>query len=270
MREAVLLLFSYFVCIITIGQDTLIYEDFSSGSIPSGWSNITNDNHTVHPSVSDFSNAWTVVDDPFVSGNMVIGSTSYFDPVDRADRWLISAEFTLGGGGNMISWFARSHDPSFPDSYKVLFSTSGDGLNDFTDTLIVVSNENPDGSHRTLHFHDSLANENMRIAIVNNTFNGFKLYIDSIYIRAEDPLNVEENTLSKVNIYPNPASNKINIKTDEVIESVTFIDALGKRYSNLEISSLGAVEISHLKNGIYFVELVTKDQSVIRRKIIKQ
>lgn len=270
MRETVLLLFSYLVSTIATGQDTLIYEDFSSGAIPSGWSNITNDNHTVHPSVSDFSNAWTVVDDPFINGNKVIGSTSYFDPVDRADRWLVSSEFTLGGSGNMISWFARSHDPSFPDSYRVLFSTSGDGLSDFTDTLIVVSNENPDGSMRTLHFADSLANESMRIAIVNNTFNGFKLYFDSIYIRAEDPLNIENNTLETVKIYPNPAKERINIKANDEIASITFIDAIGKRYNNIEISSLGEADISHLKKGVYFVEIITAGQSISRRKIIKQ
>ncbi len=74
---------------------------------------------------------------------------------------------------------------------------------------------------------------------------------------------------SEIDVFPNPFSNKINIKnsknSDISIYSVTGL--IIKELSN--INSEQEIDLSDLKSGIYFVKIKT-DNSVIVKKIIKK
>jgi len=224
------------------GQVPLVYETFDGG-VPTDWSLINNDGNTPHPDVSEYTDAWIVVADPDDALNKVVSSTSYFQPVDRADRWLITPNVTLGGSGNFISWYGKSHDPSFPDSYKVLISNSGSNSSDFTDTLIVVTNESPDWTFHQLEI-EQFANENVHVAFVLTTFNGFKLYLDSIDLRKEDHISI----------------------LGEGIHSVNCLSADGKHM--FSVHSLNHIDVSTLPSGIY-VLIIEHNQGVLRKKLIK-
>ncbi len=246
------------------GQVPLVYETFDGG-VPTDWSLINNDGNTPHPDVSEYTDAWIVVADPDDALNKVVSSTSYFQPVDRADRWLITPNVTLGGSGNFISWYGKSHDPSFPDSYKVLISNSGTNSSDFTDTLIVVTNESPDWTFHQLEI-EQFANENVHVAFVLTTFNGFKLYLDSIDLRKEDPLFLPNITANyEVNLFPNPAKDHISIH-GEGIHSVNCLSADGKHM--FSVHSLNHIDVSTLPSGIY-VLIIEHNQGVLRKKLIK-
>src|SRR5690554_6672411 len=140
---------SIILCSSLWGQVTLLEENFDDAAFPNGWTVIDNDGHTVDEDVQEYNNAWILKEDPKDATNGTVSSTSYFDPVDRADRWLITPQMTLGNSGNYISWKGLSHDPSFPDSYKVMISKTGNNLNDFTDTLTVISYEEPVWTNHT-------------------------------------------------------------------------------------------------------------------------
>lgn len=252
---------------LATAQDTLLFESFDDGVFPAGWSNINNDGHSVNSTVSDFSDPWVVVEDPEDINNFVIGSTSYFEPVDRADRWLITPEVTLGSNSNYISWYGRSHDPSFPDSYKVLISTTGDALNDFTDTLVIVTDELPEGTTKTFEIDSEFANGPVRFAFVNTTFNGFKLYLDSIYIRSGDPLSAAALELEELSIYPNPATGIVQFKTKKEIECIDVIDYTGRTVKRNKLTKY--IDVSLMEKGIYFLNIQFVDgQSVKGRRLI--
>lgn len=254
---------------IARAQVVLLNEDFSSGDYPIGWSNINNDLNSVHSSVENYANAWTVVEDDTNPSNFVVASTSYFDPVDRANRWMISSEVTLGPSGNFISWRGRSHDPSFPDSYSVLISTTGDGISDFTDTLAIISDESPLGTSRSFQLDEEYADESIRIAFVNTTFNGFLLYLDSIQIRTEDPLSLDGiiSDQKQLSIYPNPTNNIVNVKGIEYNSiSITSIDGATIFNSPQPISK---ISLNDVPSGMYLVHINT-NQGVLRKKIVKE
>ena len=103
----------------TFAQTTIISEDFQSG-IPVSFSIVDNDGLTPNSAVAEYTSAWISIADPEDNMNMVAGSTSFFEPVGEADRWLITPLLVLGNYGNSISWDAKSHDASFPDDYLVL------------------------------------------------------------------------------------------------------------------------------------------------------
>lgn len=264
MKTFILLIF---VCWFTasIGQVPLVYETFDAG-IPVDWTIINNDGNTPHPDVSEYSDAWIVVQDPDDVSNFVVSSTSYFQPVDRADRWLITPNATLGASGNFISWYGKSHDASFPDSYKVLLSNTGTAIADFTDTLMIVSNESPDWTYHELEI-ENFADENVHIAFVLTTFNGFKVYLDTINLRKEDPLFVENPFKeNNIKIYPNPTSDYLTIQ-GESIEEIYCHSTDGKLMFKTTFPT--KIDVTTLPKGVYFLSILKRGE-IVRSRFVKE
>lgn len=250
-------------------QEVVFSENFSEGFFPEEWLIIDNDSNQVHPDVSEFEEAWILLQDPNDTNNYVMGSTSYFDPPDVASRWLVTPEIQLGDFGNYVSWFARSHDPSYPDSYKLFVSNSGVEIADFTE-IATFSEETHIGTHRDIVIPDDYDNQSIRLAFVNITFNGFKLYLDSIEVREEDPLSVGElTTAKKMRVYPNPVKEKLFIQAGEgKRKHIKISDVLGKIVYD-ETTFSNKIRLEQLKRGVYFVE-IQFEQENFRTKIVKE
>ncbi len=73
------------------------------------------------------------------------------------------------------------------------------------------------------------------------------------------------NPASLVKIYPNPASDKLSIQgarnADVIISSVT-----GKRMMSIHGLSGNSIDISCLTNGIYMMQVIMEDDSIVTRK----
>ncbi|MEX2483733.1 MAG: T9SS type A sorting domain-containing protein [Brumimicrobium sp.] len=72
-------------------------------------------------------------------------------------------------------------------------------------------------------------------------------------------LNIKEESISDktISIYPNPAQKTVNIETPSNGKLI-FLDALGKQVLTTEISGNdNNIDISTLKNGIYFVQNIS-------------
>ncbi len=252
------------------GQIPILEENFDLSTLPAPFTIINNDGHTVAADVQEYTSAWILKEDPTDATNGTISSTSYFSPVDRADRWLITPQLTLGVSGNYISWTGLSHDPSFPDSYKVMVSKTGNTVADFKDTLVVVSNEMPIWTKHTESL-DSFAGETVYIAFVNTTYNGFKLYLDSIYVREQDPLSLVKEELNLA-IYPNPVSDILYLSAGNAkIQKVEIYNSFGKKVAEENVfnsTTNHSLSVAHLESGIYFVSVKTS-AGIVRKKIFR-
>jgi len=163
-----------------MGQIEIYNEDFQSG-LPVDYLIVDNDGLTPDPQVIDFADAWIELVDPDNAADTIMGSTSFFDPVGQADRWLITPAITLGAYGNFLYWEAKSHDPSFPDGYYVMASSTDTQISSFTDTLVIISAELEDWTSREVNLSEKLLDgQTIYIAFVNRTDDGFKLYVDDI------------------------------------------------------------------------------------------
>jgi len=262
----------YWLTLITIGflsiakaQTQVYLEDFDNG-IPASYTIVDNDGHTPHPLTSDFSDAWIALADPFDSTDTIVGSTSYFDPVATADRWLITPQITLGAYGNFLYWEGRSEDPSFPDGYFIFASRTDTQLSSFTDTLGVVNAELAgEWRNDTINLSEfGLDGETVHIAFVNRTFDGFKLYLDSISVYVEDPVGLEENDILSVDIFPNPTEDRLNFSL--LADRVTVWTLSGSQVGSFE--NVSAISLANLSEGMYWIE-VQKGTSLARKKIIK-
>jgi hypothetical protein len=248
-------------------QETILFEEFNNG-IPSAWTVIDGDGHTVHPSVAEFQPAWIGLEDPTDPENRIAGSTSYFEPEARAYRFLITPQITLGEYGNILSWRSRSHDPSFPDWIMVLVSTTGTEIEDFTDTLFRLNNEFPTWTTRTINLSDSgYVGQNVYIAFVNHTNRGFKLYIDDVQVEINNPVNTPKETLAHVNIYPNPSSGIVHLASSEEIQHIEIMDVSGKIVYVQDFASTN-IDLNSLQSGMYYMRITIANK--IETKIFQK
>jgi len=73
-------------------------------------------------------------------------------------------------------------------------------------------------------------------------------------------------------IFPNPAIDVINIKTDHAV-SGSLINSQGQRVSNFDVekgNSIHTMNIQSLKSGVYFIQLLSEDGTNQTHRFIKQ
>lgn len=233
---------------------TVVYsEDFESG-LPLTYTIVDNDMLTPDASVSDFANAWIELIDPDDPTDTIVGSTSFFDPIGRADRWLITPPISLGAFGNILSWEAKSHDASYLDGYDVYISITDTDLTSFIDTIAMIGFENSTWTSREVNLSDAgYNNQTIHIAFVNRTDDGFKLYLDDIQMIIEDPVGTDELNSDRITLYPNPSSGIMNIECEETPE-VNIISTTGESV----FKGVGKTfDLNWVESGLYIVRLKT-------------
>jgi hypothetical protein len=241
-------------------------ENFDTG-IPSSFVMYNRDGYTPHANVSEYTEAWISKQDPSDVSNTVVSSTSYFDSPGMADRWLITPSISLGEFGNYLSWTAKSHDASFSEGYLVLLSTTDTAVESFTDTLKAVPFEDVYWTNHLVNLSEKgFDDQIVHIAFVLRTIDGFKFYMDSLKVVVEDPVSIEkQEPIVAFKLYPNPTTDKIMVQADVSIQNIIIRDINGAMILQTEEK---AINIQHLSNGVYFVELV-HEKGVSSRRFIK-
>jgi hypothetical protein len=92
-------------------------------------------------------------------------------------------------------------------------------------------------------------------------------------IEVDECLTVKDNKNAAVNMYPNPAVDKVNVTWDSnAVEMITVLDLTGRvmiKQSTDKLSGHANVDINNLPQGIYFVKLTgvsfTKDIKLIKK-----
>lgn len=75
---------------------------------------------------------------------------------------------------------------------------------------------------------------------------------------AADPTGVKEQSNANINIYPNPATDMLNIISDETIQHIKIINTLGQVvYSESVGAKHYQINVAPLTKGIYLVQLTT-------------
>ncbi len=84
------------------------------------------------------------------------------------------------------------------------------------------------------------------------------LEADGTYI--DTPEDIE------VSVFPNPARNKFNIESNEMIEKIKMIDLRGQVVKNIQVGSLNSeINVSKLQTGVYFMQIHTAENIINKR-----
>ena len=249
-------------------QTTILEEDFQQG-IPANWTIVKNDSYIEHASVSEFAPGWISIADPDNTTDTIAAATSYFTTNGKASRWLISPPITIGTYGNYLKWKAKSYDPSYPDTYQVLVSTTDTQLASFNDTVFRMEFEFEDWTQREVNLSEQgYANgETIHLAFILETTGGFKLFLDSINVRKDDPLALNEQFLNAdVTIYPNPTTDVIRFSASD-LKQVHIYNTAGTLIYRQEQST--PISLAAFDQGIYLVQMTAQNGQVITKRVQK-
>ena len=75
---------------------------------------------------------------------------------------------------------------------------------------------------------------------------------------------------SDIKIYPNPSGGFLNIVTNEFKENiqVRILSLTGKYIEEYQVRGKGSINLGHLTNGTYFIELSTDKWKYVQRQVI--
>ena len=243
-------------------QTVILSTDFQQG-MPVNYTIVDNDGLTPDPLVAEYTSAWITVVDPENVLDTVAASTSFFTTLDSASRWMITPPLTLGAFGNYIQWNAKSHDPSFPDSYLVLASATDNQIASFTDTIGFIEEENFEWTNREVNlFTQGYHDQTIYVAFVNITLDGFKLYIDDIEVRKDDPVGLQELSPLNFVLYPNPSSDMIYVSGASNIERIELLDLNGMI---LEKTNATQLNVQALPTGMYLIRCTMNGVTATKR-----
>jgi hypothetical protein len=145
----------------------------------SGWTLYNQDGFTPNAAVAFVNAAWVPYAEEF--DNNVAISTSWYAPANTSNDWLVSPSISIPAGTSTLYWDAKAYDTTYPDSYKVLISTTGNTVADFTTTLLVVDPEADAWTRHTLDL-SAYAGQTVYLAFQNYSSDMFLLSVDNISI----------------------------------------------------------------------------------------
>lgn len=159
------------------------YEtDFNSG-LPSGFKVLDLDESPINESYyrnMDFSMGWSVNKFQTAANRSAMSLSRVTDAECQQSNWLITPQISVVSEKAMLRWDARSMLEAFPETYKVMVSTTTSKSASFTE-FATIDAENYDWTTRLLSLAEYKGQE-IYIAFVCESTNKYILAIDNLTI----------------------------------------------------------------------------------------
>lgn len=101
------------------------------------------------------------------------------------------------------------------------------------------------------------------VLFVDSLTNSFELLVDSNLVSS-----TKENELSKIQIYPNPAKDKITIQGFSYLTKVKLTDMYGRQIP-YELDVHGQISLEHIVPGVYFIAINSNTNKQQQFKFLK-
>lgn len=253
------------------------WENNLSGSIPASIGNCTKlelfsleDNQLTGSIPAEFSNL-TMVNSLWLNGNLLSG-----DIPDIFSGWT-ELDYLSIGKGNL--------NPENTNSFTGILDLSNNSklrICRLDYTMISKLNlQNGNNMNMVSNLYDAIGTSKLTCVFVDDvayseanwtntdpasTFVATEEECDALIQLSVTKQSIKEN----IALYPNPTSGILYIKNqyNEPIDRVTVFNTLGQRV--LDIQAVNTIDISNLTNGLYFVDVTTRNGNMNSFKIIKK
>lgn len=264
-----LLLSVAFICAAystTIAQTTIFSENFN-GTAPTGW--------TMSDADADGNN-WEIQDYAthsragVASGGKMLASFSYDNTAQAPlspNNYIFSPLIDLSthtGKVIKLKWKATAVDANFSaETYSVYASTTNTvaGMLASATKLSPVSLSGViDLTANELNISSLAGQSAVYFAFRHHNSNDlFALAIDDIEVLALDPASSEQFFTENFNLYPNPASDVLNISSKNGLEmkEIKITDLSGRTVRTLNNAT--TINVSDLSAGTYLIDITTNE-----------
>ena len=86
-----------------------------------------------------------------------------------------------------------------------------------------------------------------------------------------DVVGIEDIDVPEISVFPNPASDMLNITSTETISEIEIVNSLGQVVYRAEVNADNVVcDVNGLSNGVYLVRIQSKGAVVVQRRFVKE
>lgn len=157
----------------------------------------------------------------------------------------LDLRISIDGGETFLPWVLEVANPTAG-------ATRGDNVVDNIEKIETIAPAAGDYTVRVSHKGNTLVNNEQSFSLVLTSSNSV--------------LNVTDNLIENLVMYPNPANSKLYINASETIESIRVYTVQGKTVKDIRVASKNnVVDIQNLGTGIYFVKVVSKNKMEVIR-----
>lgn len=200
-------------------------------------------------------------------------------PITRNEDWLVSPVINLGASNNQVSFWVKQLSSCYgTESFRVGV-VSGTATIDNTTAFTVISGALPGNVNattawvqKTYAIPASFANSSVRIAILNRSADAYMLMVDDVTVTSSN-LSANDVLASRFSVYPNPASNVVNISSTDAI-AVTEIkinDLNGRTVKTVKFDGISEIQmnIGELTTGVYMMNITSAEGVAVKRIVRK-
>ena len=219
---------------------------------PTGWTTIDADGDTQDWFAYEY-------DGTAHTGTKSAASASYSGAALTPENYLITPQLTVTAG-MMLSYWVAAQDPDWTaEKYKVVVSTTGADAADFTEILVTetLTPADSEWGNRTLDLA-AYVGQDIHVAFVHfDCTDNFYIKFDDVSTTTVGINNANMEDVS-VSVYPNPASDILNIRSANRVIAVNVFNIVGQTViSTNPGANQTELDLSTLTSGVYFVKVET-------------
>lgn len=252
MRKFTSFMFALIVCLSANAQKTFFSCDFNNG-IPKSFALYDEDGNTPSDEAKrmgfEVGKAWisyrAFENDPT---NLSIMSTSSYSLAGTSNDWIVTPAIHIESPNAYFMWKVGNFTKK-KDGYKILVSTKGQTLNDFTDAKVLYQSDKGENKELYIYTHivplQEYDGQTIYIAAVNNSTDKSFLLMDDFFIgelfQSVDLINTTKNVLNsdkKINIKCSLINNEIlSFEHDITVTLNINNDTFTKNIERLKLAS---------------------------------
>ena len=92
------------------------------------------------------------------------------------------------------------------------------------------------------------------------------MYLDDVSLKGNSLLSTNQNTLTELNLYPNPTTGNLYLSTN-TDKNIKIYDMIGNKIIDKDFTNF--LDTSNLKTGVYLCE-ITEGENKLTKKIVKR
>ncbi|MFO7790319.1 MAG: T9SS type A sorting domain-containing protein, partial [Bacteroidales bacterium] len=90
-----------------------------------------------------------------------------------------------------------------------------------------------------------------------------------VNVIVDEPSAITDNTYKNVKIFPNPASNLVNVESQHIIKEIMLIDITGKTLKTKQVNKKSSkINVGSLPEGYYMLNVMTNENNYTLKLIV--
>ncbi|BAO76967.1 family 16 glycosylhydrolase [Winogradskyella sp. PG-2] len=103
---------------------------------------------------------------------------------------------------------------------------------------------------------------------IDPNFTQSSMVIDYVRVYQNSVLGIDDEFANKFSVYPNPVNSFINIKSEELVDSIELFNSIGQLVKENRKENINQINVEDLEIGFYVLKIYSGNSTIIKKVII--